>query len=91
MTTIASAAPRRGIRPRQPAHSLELPLLRGVVFRLAARRPERLTKGGGSSREDGATTNRALFNEPVFVSQTDYESIFRCRPAGRDSTTCPWH
>jgi hypothetical protein len=28
MTTIVSAAPRRGIRPRQPARSPELPLLR---------------------------------------------------------------
>jgi peroxiredoxin len=42
-TTIASTAPRRGLRPRQPAPSLELPLLGGGVFRLAERRPERFT------------------------------------------------
>jgi peroxiredoxin len=43
MTTIASAAPHRGIRPRQPAPSLELPLLGGGVFRLVERQPERFT------------------------------------------------
>ena len=43
MTTIASTDPRRALRPRQPAPSLELPLLGGGVFRLAERRPARFT------------------------------------------------
>jgi hypothetical protein len=39
---------------------------------------------GGPSRGDGATTNRALFNEPglFLMSQTEYESILSL-PAGR--------
>lgn len=43
MTTTPSTAPRGGVRPRQPAPSLELPLLGRGIFRLAERRPEKFT------------------------------------------------
>ena len=58
MTTIASTAPRRGVRPRQPGPSLELPLLGGGVFRLAERRPERIGSSSDCPSPKGSRNHR---------------------------------